>query len=251
MADRDSGWWNDIYPSFRPFFDTVPARVTHAEVRYFVKKLGLKPGTRFLDCPCGIGRIGLPLARKGVRVTGVDIMRSFLDEFGDKAQRRHLSVKLVHSDMRRISFDRQFDAAGNLWTSFGYFAKESDNLLVLKKMYQALKPGGKFALYVINRDWIMVNYQSRFWSKLKGGVILEERDFDYRTSTSSSVWHFDVGGKKQSFDVDIRMYSFHELVTMFESVGFVDIEGFGSINDDPISRDSRVMFVFGTRPRGK
>ena len=47
------------------------------------------------------------------------------------------------------------------------------------------------------------------------------------------------------------MYSFHELIAMLESVGFVDIEGYGSLKDEPISRDKQMMFIIGTRPKVK
>ena len=47
------------------------------------------------------------------------------------------------------------------------------------------------------------------------------------------------------------MYSFHELIAMFESVGFIDIEGYGSVKEEPISREKNMMFVIGTKPRVK
>lgn len=178
-------------------------------------------------------------------------MASYLDEVDAKARRGRLPVKLVRSDMRRINFDGQFDVAANLWTSFGYFSKESDNKLVLKKIFKALKPGGKFLLHVINRDWIVANFTSRGWEKLEGGFLLEDREFDYRTSTSISTWNFLANEEKTVFRVQVRMYSYHELVSMFESVGFVDIEGFGNLEDEPITHEHRMMFVFGTKPKGK
>jgi ubiquinone/menaquinone biosynthesis C-methylase UbiE len=251
MSEKDSGWWDDFFPTFRPFFGLVSQKNTNAHVRYIIKKLNLKPGKKFLDCPCGIGRVALPLARKGIKVTGVDITRSYLDELSKKAKRTGLEVDLVHADMRRIDFDSQFDAAGNLWTSFGFFEKESDNRLVLKKMYRCLKPGGKFMLHLINRDWIMVNYQARGWQEVAGVKLVEERRFDYRTSINHGIWHFIKDGRERTLKITIRMYSFHELIAMFKSAGFRDIEGYGSVKDEPISRDRGMMFIIGTKSRRK
>ena len=249
MSKKDAGWWDDFFPAFRPIFGIVSQRVTNAHVRYVIKKLDLKPGKKFLDCPSGIGRIALPLAKKGIRVTGVDITQSYLDELAKKAKRSGRRIDLVNSDMRRINFDSQFDAAGNLWTSFGFFEKESDNLLVLKKMYRALRPGGKFMLHVINRDWIMAKYDPTDWFEVKGVKVMEKRSFDYARSINRSTWYFIRDGKEEAFEIGIRMYSFHELIGMFKKVGFADIEGYGSTKDDPISRDKGMMFIIGTRPR--
>ncbi len=246
---NDSGWWDEFFPDFRMLFDILSKKDTNAVVRYVIRKLDLKRGRTFLDCPCGIGRISLPLAQKGVRVTGIDITPSYLEELARKAERKGLKIRLEHCDMRRIRFDRQFDAAANLWTSFGYFDKEADNLLTLKRMYRALKPGGRFMLQVINRDWVLVNFAARNWSWAGKIRIIEEHRFDYATSIMHGTFcHFRDGHEVMHLS-KIRMYSYHELVSMLRGVGFVDIEGYGSLQDDPISRDTRMMHIIATRPR--
>jgi ubiquinone/menaquinone biosynthesis C-methylase UbiE len=248
VKGKNSGWWDGFFPAFRPIFAKIPARITNAQVRFISRKLNLRPGRCFLDCPCGIGRIALPLARAGIRVTGVDVTKSYLDELSRKVKRQGLKMDLHLQDMRRIKFDSRFDACGNLWTSFGYFEKESDNQLVLKKMYRALKSGGKFLLQVINRDWIMAHFDPTDWYEAGSGKVLEKRGFDYATSTSTGVWTFIDDGKESTHETAIRMYSYHELIAMFERVGFVNIEGYGSIKGEPISRKLPDMFVIGTRP---
>jgi hypothetical protein len=162
-----------------------------------------------------------------------------------------LQVDLHRADMRRINFDSEFDAAGNLWTSFGYFQKESDNLLTLKKMYRALKPGGRFMLHLMNRDWFIARCESAELFEVKGTLIGQVRKFDYEKSAINSIWYIIKDGKRQTFPMFLRLYSFHELIDMFESTGFVDIEGYGSIKDEPVSRDRGMMFIIGTKPKGK
>lgn len=242
-------WWQSIFPATRQLFDTIKPSVSNDETRYIINKLGLKPGMKFLDCPCGIGRISIPMTRKGIKVTGVDITIPYLQELSKKAQRKKLKIDLHEMDMRKINFKNQFDGAGNLGTSFGYFDKESDNMLVIKKAYQAIKPGGKYLVHVINRDWIITYFESHGWTQLRDFKIVEDRNFDYRNSTMHSRWYMLRDGKEVSYDIRLRMYSFHELAEMFKKAGFENIEGYGSVNDDPISQHSRMMFVFGTRPK--
>lgn len=251
MPKKDSGWWDDYFPASRQLFRMVSKKETNAQVRYIVKKLELRPGKKFLDCPCGIGRVGLPLAKKGIKVTGIDITQSYLDEFGEKAKRSDLKIDLFRLDMRRIDFNSEFDASGNLWTSFGYFIKESDNFLVLKRIFKALKPGGKFMIHVINRDWVMTHYTTRGWQEFAGIKTLEERYFDYRTSINHGTLRCFKDGEVMNFHIPLRIYSFHELVIMLESIGFINIEGYGSVNDEPIDLNKRMMFIIGTKPGRK
>ena len=240
-------WWDEFFTEFRPFFAKISPQVTNAEVKFYIEKMNLKKGSSFLDCPIGIGRIAIPLAKKGIKITGVDIMPSYLAELSEKASKAKLPIKLFHLDMRKINFENQFDAVGNLWTSFGYFKKESDNMLVLKKLYKALKPGGKFVIQVINRDWIMKNFASNGWSEIAGAKVLEKRNFDFEKSISTSEWIFIKDGQEKSIETYIRMYSFHEFKQMLEKVGFTNIVGYGSLKSEPINFDSREMFIFADK----
>jgi ubiquinone/menaquinone biosynthesis C-methylase UbiE len=249
MSKKESKWWLEFFPSFREIFNAIPARKTNSEVNYIIKKLDLAPGKRFLDCPCGIGRISIPLAKRGIRVTGVDITKSYLDELSVKATKTKAGIDLVQSDMRRITFDSKFDAAGNIWTSFGYFDKESDNYLVIKRMFRALKPGGKFMLHLINRDWIIGNYTPSDWFEAGGARIFEQRQMDLSRSVNQSVWHCIKDGKETVVKLGLRMYSYHEILQMMRRAGFVDLEGYGSTKDEPVSLNRMMMFVIGTRPK--
>jgi ubiquinone/menaquinone biosynthesis C-methylase UbiE len=246
---KENEWWHEFFPTFRPVLSGWPLARTDEDVNYIRNKLGLRKGMTVLDCPCGLGRVSLPLAKQGMRVTGVDVTSSYLEELEAEAKKTRLKIELKHADMRRIDYDGEFDAVLNLWTSFGYFDKESDNLLVLKKFFRALKPGGRLVLQLINRDWIMANFSARDWYAVGDVKVLEEREFDYTRSISKGVWTFVKEGEIRSHRVSVRSYSLHELIEMFRKVGFVDIKAFGSTEDEPVSLQKRWMWLFGTRPK--
>jgi cyclopropane fatty-acyl-phospholipid synthase-like methyltransferase len=247
MTAKSKDWWLEFFPAFRVIFGFLPSSDSSRTATYIIRKLGLKPGMSFLDCPCGIGRISIPLARKGIKVTGVDITTQYLDELSRKYRKLNLSIKTVQSDMRKIDFKSQFDAAGNIWTSFGYFEKESDNLLVLNKLNNALKPGGKLLLTLMNRDWILKNFTPCDFVEIGDTKIIDNRKFDFKTSTSISQWHFIKPGQEKVCESRIRMYSWHELYDMMSRAKFSKVEGFGSMDDSPIDINSRIMYVIGTK----
>jgi ubiquinone/menaquinone biosynthesis C-methylase UbiE len=248
MAGKDE-WWMDYFEDFRPMFDQFTPKQSRDEARYIMQKLQLKKGMKLLDCPCGIGRISLPLAKMGLKVTGVDITESYLAECEAKARKAGLKVELVKEDMRRISFKSRFHAAVNLFTSIGYFDSESDNLLVIKRVFDSLLPGGKFMLTTMNRDWIMVNFVPNNWFDVSGVRTLQSRSFDYTRSVMHDDWRFIRDGVEKFHQTTLRLYSFHELRAMCAKVGFVDIEGFGSHDDTPTGRTNRVIIVVATKPK--
>ena len=219
-------WWDEFFPAFRPLFDKISTQETNAQLKFYIEKLNLKKGKSFLDCPIGIGRIAIPLAKKGIQITGVDITPSYIGELQERISKIKIPMKLFLQDMRKIDFENEFDAVGNLWTSFGYFEKESDNMLVLKKLYKALKPGGKFVIQVINRDWIMKNFVSNNWSEVDDVKMLERREFNYENSSSVTEYFFIKDGEEKSLTSYIRMYSYHELKQMLEKVGLKNVVGY-------------------------
>jgi SAM-dependent methyltransferase len=114
-------------------------------------------------------------------VTGLDLSLPLLIRAADESQRRALSVNFVHADMREMAFDSQFDGAYCVLSSFGYFDEET-NLKVATSICRALKPGGRFLLDTLNRDYIVSDLPTRVWWEGDGCVVLEEVDFNFHTS---------------------------------------------------------------------
>ena len=56
-------WTETFFNDFQPFFGTISNKTTNEQVRFIIKLLSLKKGMTFLDCPCGIGRVSIPLAQ--------------------------------------------------------------------------------------------------------------------------------------------------------------------------------------------
>lgn len=116
-----------------------------SEVAFLWRALRLKKGSRVLDVACGTGRHALRLARRGASVLGVDATPSYL-RAAKRAAAGRPNVRFVRGDMRRLGLDGGFDAAINLWTSFGYFATPAEDLRVLRGIARALEPGGLFLI---------------------------------------------------------------------------------------------------------
>ncbi len=116
-------------------------------------------------------------------------------------------------------------------------------------MYEALKPGGKFLLHVINRDWIVKYFEPKGWFNIGDLKVLQSRTLDLATSTNHDTWHYVKDGVEKIHKSHIRMYAYHEMIVMFKKVGFVDIEGYRNIKEEPITINYRMMFIFGTKPK--
>ncbi len=137
---------------FRTFFDAaandhwnaaLPASYTADQADFLVAQLGLAPGATVLDLPAGRGRLALPLAERGMRVTAVDISADGTRRLGAAVDGRAVSV--VRADMRAVPLRGPFDAVYCMGNSFGYFPVDGVESF-LAEVDRLLAPGGRFVL---------------------------------------------------------------------------------------------------------
>ncbi len=242
-----SEWWESFFDeNFLEYaFPRISRRVTMRDVRFIEKALALKKRASILDVCCGIGRHAVELARRGYRVTGVDVNERYLEIAAARARRRKVRPIFDRSDMRKMPYRDEFDAAVLMWTSFGYFEDEKDDLKSLRAIRRALRPGGKFLIDLINRDWLVKNFQSHSWAEVKEGFVLEHREFDPARSRLNSEWVF-VGkgsGGVERKNITLRIYSLHELLGLMESAGFAVAAVFGDRDNLMPTPDHRMLGI--------
>ena len=122
---------------------------TAQEVDFLIDVLDLRPGDRLLDVGCGPGRHAIALAEKGVAVTGVDVSRKFLDLAAAGARTAGVSAAFFEVDARQMPFDDEFDAVISICQgAFGLMGR--DDSLILRRMAEATKPGGRLAITAFN-----------------------------------------------------------------------------------------------------
>jgi SAM-dependent methyltransferase len=122
--------------------------------------------------------------------------------------------------VRNLGYSGRFDAAVCMWTSFGYFEKEADNLKALRAVNRALKKGGRFLIELINRDWLISNFQPMGWTIFGEGFVLEKRRLDLASSRLKAEWLLVDDGRKGEKTIDLRVYSIHEILDLLVRSGF-------------------------------
>jgi SAM-dependent methyltransferase len=228
LKKRAKPWYEEVFDE--DFLRTLPFMTpaqTEREVNFIREALSPPTGGEVLDVGCGYGRHALELAQQGLRLTGLDLSLPMLIRAADHAQKRGLAVNFVHADMREMTYNGQFDAAYCVLSSFGYFDEET-NLRVATAICRALKPGGRFLLDIMNRDYIVGDLPSRTWWEGDGCVVLEEVDFNYHTSRILIRRSVVFGNGRQSEqEISLRAFSLHEVGKLLRQAGLrvLDVSG--------------------------
>ena len=228
---RSKPWFEEVFDE--DYLRTLPfmrADQTLREVEFISDALRIGAGAEILDIACGYGRHAIELVQRGYNVTGLDLSLPLLLRAADESKRRALSVNFVHADMREMAFEKQFDGAYSMLTSFGYF-DEDTNLRVAERIGRALKPGARFLLDVVNRDYVVSDLPVRVWWEGTGCVVLEEVDFNFHTSrivTHRSIVFED--GRQLEQEISVRAYSLHEIGRLLRQAGFRVMDVSGGLN---------------------
>jgi SAM-dependent methyltransferase len=119
------------------------AKFTMPAAEEFMARLSLRPGTRVLDAACGTGNLALLAARRGCRVSGLDIASNLLAQARDRAQREGLDIDFAEGDAEAMPYpDASFDLVVSMYGVM--FAPRPE--WVAGELCRVTKPGGLIAL---------------------------------------------------------------------------------------------------------
>ena len=146
MARTDwfSSWFNT------PYYHILYKDRNDEDAKLFMRNitsyLQLAKKSHILDLPCGKGRHSVYLNSLGYSVIGGDLSENSI-EHAKKFENE--SLRFLVKDMRQPLINK-YDAVFNLFTSFGYFENDNEEIQVLQNMKNSLKEGGVFVLDFLN-----------------------------------------------------------------------------------------------------
>lgn len=164
MTERKS--WEEFFDKHASQYDqNIFTKNTLKEVDFLLEELMLEPKSRILDIGCGTGRHSIELAKRGYKVTGLDLSSGMLSKAKEAADSANVQVEWVQADATRFSFPEKFDAAICLCEgSFGLLGNDDDPidqpLSILRNIADSLKSGGKAVFKVLNAMAMIRRYQN-------------------------------------------------------------------------------------------
>lgn len=154
----------DATDDYGMLYDTVPAYLARTDVGFYVEEAGDtgSPHSTVLELGCGTGRILLPIARAGHRITGVDSSAAMLAQCTAKVAGEPADVQariaLHRADVRDFTVPAPESSSGGAgyalaiapFRTFQHLISPSDQLRCLASIRQHLRPRGRLVFDVFN-----------------------------------------------------------------------------------------------------
>lgn len=214
--------WQRFFDAHAATYDQNPfTQHTEQEVDFILSLYPILPGAKILDVGCGTGRHAVELAKRGYKVTALDISEEMLKvgaakPYGDQ-------VRWYQGDATSFAFEEPFDAAICLCEGAvglverGEDAEKHDGA-IFENIANSLKPNAPFVLTALNGYSVIRQLKDEF---------VHEGRFDTATMISNYVDEWDLPEGATLMTIHERLFIAPEVTRMLREAGFVVDNVFG------------------------
>ncbi len=239
-------WFKDAFGALYPTVYRHRSRDAGAdEITRLAHWLPLSPSDRILDICCGEGRHMETLINLGFHTLGLDLSQPLLQNAGVLPI---LKNRLVCADIRYLPIRSCFTVALNLFSSFGYFTDEDENIRAMTEMLSCLIPGGTLVVDHMNRERLVSTLVPESDDRFDGYRLVQRRRIENNRVIKNILWIPDEGPQKE-FVENVRIYSRDEMTDLVRKAGGTDIRMFGGFDGRSLNADSLRMITVCRKER--
>lgn len=242
MIKDNTTWYASWFNS--PFYHILYKDRDYAEAEIFMDNLtnylNIPENGKILDLACGKGRHAIYLNKIGFNVTGVDLS---INSINHAKQFENETLKFAVHDMCK-PYHEQFDAVFNLFTSFGYFENEIDNLNTIKAINANLNETGFGVIDFLNSDYIIENLVPED-TKTVDGIAFHQKRYVKDGYIIKDI-SFTAEGENYEFQERVRAFTLADFEALFEQAGVYLLDVFGDykLNKYHKNASQRLILIF-------
>ena len=250
------------FDPFAPFYD-YDYRNYREDIQLVVD-LAQDGGDTALELGCGTGRVLVPLAATGCRVTGVDSSPALLELARRKVEQSGVNARVLLSQADLRSFDlaeKGFDFAFCVSNTLMHLTTQADQVAALVNTQRHLRPGGRLLVELFNPDiphLIAISgvheLADQWQDEDRGATVLKwivrridvARQLQETTFIYESIYG-DGHSEKAVLPFTLRFLWPSEGVLLLEKAGFRVDEVWGDCDGNEYDNDSEQLIFLATK----
>ncbi len=213
-------WFNTKY--YHILYKNRDDKEAQLFMQNLVSFLNLNKKTKLLDLGCGKGRHAIYLNKLGFNVAGADLSSNSINY---AKQFENEALHFYEHDMR-VPFKNKYDAILNLFTSFGFFEEDAEDILILKNIKNGLKENGIAVIDFMNTKKVNDNLVP-FEEKTIDGITFKIHRFIENGFVHKEI-NFFADGKQHQYTEKVKCIDFKKAKSYMQAVGFTIKNKFGN-----------------------
>jgi len=242
MIKDKTTWYGSWFDT--PFYHILYKDRDYSEAEAFMTNLtnylNMPEHAKILDLACGKGRHSVFLNKIGYNVTGLDLSRNSID-YAKQFENDTLKFD-VHNMCK--PYHENFDAIFNLFTSFGYFENEEDNLNTIKAIKANLNASGFGVIDFLNSEYIINNLVAEDTKTVEGIDFHQKRHV--KNGYIIKDISFTADGEDFKFQERVKAFTLSDFEALFELAGVYLFDVFGDykLNKYHKEQSKRLILIF-------
>ncbi|RKX41844.1 MAG: class I SAM-dependent methyltransferase [Thermotogae bacterium] len=227
------------------------------DIPFYLRQIK-KYGEPVLELACGTGRVTIPIAEQGIKITGLDISTPMLSYAKRKATMKGVDVEWVKADCRGFKLDKKFKLVFFPFNSIAHLhdLESIESCFLCVKAH--LEDDGRFIIDVFNPrlDILMRDPSKRYpvaeYPDPDGRgtvVITENNTYDAASQINRIKWYYKMGDQAEEIVEELNMRIFYpqELDALLHYNGFTIESKFGNYDESPfVSTSPKQLIVCRT-----
>lgn len=228
----------------KEFADDIPFYLRQVE----------KYGQPVLELACGTGRITIPLAEKGIQISGLDVSEPMLSLARKKAEEKGVPVEWIQGDCRNFKLSKKFRLIFIPVNSIAHLHDLESLEACFSCVKEHLADQGRFIIDVFNPrlDILMRDPTKRYpvaeYPDPDGNgtvVVTENNVYDTASQVNRIKWYYRIGQEKEELVVEnnMRILFPQELDALLRYNGFTIEAKYGDYDETPFTSASPKQLV--------
>ncbi|WP_409271620.1 class I SAM-dependent methyltransferase [Neobacillus sp. SCS-31] len=206
-----------------------------------------------IELACGTGRVTIPMAKRGLKMIGVDIHAGMLNLAKQKAEKENLNIHFEQQDCTKLNLPIKAPLIFMTGNSFQHFLTNDSQNELFQSVKSHLQPNGEFIFDTRNpilAELAIVEESEERYTNSHDQLVIEKHRETYHhhtqilhcTTTYDVVKDGQIIESKQD-SISLRYTFPMELERILEEHGFELVQLYGSWKKDAYTKDSVSMIV--------